>query len=142
MEEQKGRRARVDSKIMRLPPAVREQVDEMLQDTSISYLMISDWLKEYDYDISKSAVQRYAVHARKASQRVVETLEKMRVIIQAVEENPDVDYTKASRIMAMDGLLQRMTTAEEEFLELPLERHPLPRTFPKRSRRVKSLAPA
>lgn len=116
------RRTRIDSKIMRLPVDVRELVDARLRDNSITFQEISDWLKERGFEISKSAVGRYALSMNEAAQRVAETLEKMRAIVKAVEDNPDVDYTKASRIMAMDGLLQKVTTAEDEFLDLPLDK--------------------
>lgn len=116
------RRTRIDSKISRLPDEVKEQLDAMLLDTSNSYVDIAKWLNEEGYEISKSAVGRYAIKANQATQRVVETLEKTKAIIQAVEKNPDMDYTKASRIVMMDGLLQKVTTAEEEFQEMPLDK--------------------
>lgn len=116
------RRTRVDSKISRLPERIREQLDAMLLDTSNSYVDIAEWLNEEGYEISKSAVGRYAIKANQATQRVIETLEKTRAIVQAVEKNPDMDYTKASRIVMMDGLLQKVTTAEEEFQEMPLDK--------------------
>lgn len=116
------RRTRTSSKISLLPILVRDMVDTMLLDTSNTYDDIAAWLQESGYEISKSAVGRYAIRANRATQRVVETLAKTRAIIQAVEKNPDLDYTKASRIMMMDGLMQRVTTAEEEFQDMPLDK--------------------
>lgn len=116
------KRKRVNSKISQLPDNVREELDGMLLDTSNSYQDISDWLVEQGFDISKSSVGRYAIRASEATQRVVETLEKSKAIIQAVEKNPDLDFTKASRIVMMDGLLQKVSTADEEFLEMPLDK--------------------
>lgn len=113
---------RVNSKIGRLPEDIRNEVDARIQDNKISLRDTSEWLKEQGYDISQSAVKRHAVHVRKAAQRVANMLEKSKLIVQMVERNPDTDYTKASRIIAMDGLLQKVSTAEEEFLEMPLEK--------------------
>ena len=116
------KRKRTNSKISQLPDNIREELDGMLLDTSNSYQDISDWLVEQGFEISKSSVGRYAIRASEATQRVVETLEKSKAIIQAVEKNPDLDFTKASRIVMMDGLLQKVTTADEEFLEMPLDK--------------------
>lgn len=116
------RRTRVNSKISQLPDEVKEQLDGLLLDTSNSYEDISQWLIAQGYEVSKSSVGRYAIRANEATQRVVETLEKTKAIIQAVEKNPDLDYTKASRIVMMDGLLQKVSTAEEEFQEMPLDK--------------------
>lgn len=97
-------------------------MDGLLLDTRNSYAEITDWLNAQGYKVSKSSVGRYAIKANKATQRVVETLEKTKAILQAVEKNPDMDYTKASRIIMMDGLLQKVSTAEEEFQEMPLDK--------------------
>lgn len=121
-KKRKRVRTRVNSKITQLPDEVKEELDGMLLDTSNSYQDIADWLVEQGFEISKSSVGRYAVRANEATQRVVETLEKTKAIIQAVETNPDLDYTKASRIVMMDGLLQKVSTADEEFLEMPLDK--------------------
>ncbi len=39
-----------------------------------------------------------------------------------MEAHPDLDYTKAAELVLMDGLMQRVSTAEEEFDELPLDK--------------------
>ena len=105
------RRTRISSKITQLPEEVKEQLDELLLDTSNTYEEIAKWLKSEGYEISKSAVGRYAIRANQATQRVVETLEKTKAIAAAVEKNPDLDYTRASRMVLMDGLMQRVSTA-------------------------------
>ncbi|MBV1817634.1 DUF3486 family protein [Bacteroidales bacterium MSK.15.36] len=117
-----SKKRRANSKISQLPDDIKEKLDGLLLDTSNSYQDISDWLNEQGYKVSKSSVGRYAIRASQATQRVVETLEKTKAIIQAVEKNPDLDYTKASRIVMMDGLLQKVSTAEEEFQEMPLDK--------------------
>lgn len=122
MAEKERRRTRVSSKITQLPDNIREQLDAQLLDTSNTYEDIAGWLKENGYEISKSAVGRYAIRANKAAQRVAETLERTKAIAAAVEKNPDLDYTKASRMVLMDGLMQRVSTAEEEYQEMPLDK--------------------
>lgn len=116
------RRSRINSKIGMLPEAVQDKVDEMLLDTSITYDAIALWLTEEGYEISRSAVGRYAVRATLATARVVENLEQMEAIVKLLEKNPDVDYTKANRLLIMDGLSRRLATAEDEWGEMPLDK--------------------
>lgn len=116
------RRTRVNSKITQLPDDVKEQLDAQLLDTSNTYKDIEAWLKQKGYKISRSAVGRYAIRANQAAQRVAETLERTKAIAIAVEKNPDLDFTKASRMVLMDGLMQRVSTAEDDFAEMPLDK--------------------
>ena len=117
-----GKRTRINSKIGQLPEAIQDQIDEMLLDTSITYDYIAKWLTDQGYEISRSAVGRYAVRANKAAARVAENLEQMEAIVKLVEKNPDVDYTKANRMLMMDGLARRLSTAEDEWGEMPLDK--------------------
>jgi hypothetical protein len=121
-EKTERRRTRVSSKITQLPEDLKEQLDAQLLDTSITYEDIAVWLKESGYEISKSAVGRYAIRANQAAQRVAETLQRTKAIAAAVEKNPDLDFTKASRMVLMDGLMQRVSTAEDDFAEMPLDK--------------------
>ncbi|MFR3921921.1 MAG: phage protein Gp27 family protein, partial [Dysosmobacter welbionis] len=87
-----------------------------------TYEELSAWLKEEGYEISKSAIGRYAIRSTQAAQRVAETLQRTQVIAQAVEAHPDLDYTKAASMVLMDGLMQRVSTAEDDFQEMPLDK--------------------
>lgn len=121
-KEQQRRRQRVSSSVDRLPPEIKAQLDDKLADTSNTYVELAAWLKELGYDISKSAIGRYAIRSSQAAQRVAETLQRTAAIAKAVETHPDLDYTKAASMVLMDGLMQRVSTAEEEFQELPLDK--------------------
>lgn len=116
------RRTRVSGSIDRLPEEVRAQLDAMLMDTANSYTDLSLWLKGKGYTISKSAIGRYAIRTSQAAQRVAETLQRTQAIAAAVEAHPDMDYTKAASMVLMDGLMQRVATAEEDFAEMPLDK--------------------
>lgn len=115
-------RTRISSKMTELPEDVRLKVDTMLADTSNRYEDISDYLKNEGYDISRSAVGRYALRNNAAMQRVLEAQAQTQRLIQAVQKNPDADYTEAGMMLLMDGLIQRMATAEEEFDKMPLDK--------------------
>lgn len=116
------RKTRISSKVDELPEEIRRGVDVMLTDTSNTYQYISDHLKKQGYDISKSAIGRYAMRSSTAMQRLLEAQAQTERLVQVVQQNPDADYTEAGMRMLMDGLINKMATAEEEFDALPLDK--------------------
>ncbi len=118
----KRRKTRINSKIESLPQELKQQVDAMVADVGYSYTDISQWLSEKKYNISRSAVGRYAIRANEAASRVNENLAKTKAILDTLERNPELDTAKASTALMMDGLMQRMSTAEEDYLEMPLDK--------------------
>lgn len=116
------RRTRIRSSIDLLPEDVRAELDLRLADTANTYSDLSCWLKSEGYEISRSAVGRYAIRSTTAAQRVAETLQRTQAIAKAVEEHPDLDYTQAASLVMMDGLMQRVSTAEDDFSEMPLDK--------------------
>ena len=113
---------RLTSKIDELPEDLRMKVDVMLADTSNTYEYISQFLKGEGYDISKSSVGRYATRTNNAMQRLLEAQAQTDRLIQVVKENPEADYTEAAILLTMNGLLNKVATAEEEFNEMPLDK--------------------
>jgi len=118
----KRSKQRISSKIDELPEDLRRKVDVMLADTSNTYEYISQFLKEEGYDISKSSVGRYATRTNNAMQRLLEAQAQTDRLIQVVKENPEADYTEAAILLTMNGLLNKVATAEEEFNEMPLDK--------------------
>lgn len=118
----KRTKQRITSKIDELPEDLRMKVDVMLADTSNTYEYISRFLKEEGYDISKSSVGRYATRTNNAMQRLLEAQAQTDRLIQVVKENPEADYTEAAILLTMNGLLNKVATAEEEFNEMPLDK--------------------
>lgn len=119
---EKRTKQRISCKIDELPEELKVKVDVMLADTSNSYEYISRFLKEEGYSISKSSVGRYATRTNKAMQRLLEAQAQTDRLIQVVKENPDADYTEAAILLTMNGLLNKVATAEEEFNEMPLDK--------------------
>lgn len=118
----KRTKQRITSKIDELPEDLRRKVDVMLADTSNTYEYISQFLKGEGYDISKSSVGRYATRTNNAMQRLLEAQAQTDRLIQVVKENPEADYTEAAILLTMNGLLNKVATAEEEFNEMPLDK--------------------
>ena len=108
--------------VIKLPDDIKTELDVRLADTANTYEDLSTWLKAEGYEISKSAIGRYAIRSTQAAQRVAETLQRTQAIAQAVEAHPDLDYTKAASMVLMDGLMQRVSTAEDDFAEMPLDK--------------------
>ena len=118
----KRTKQRITSKIDELPEDLRMKVDVMLADTSNTYEYISQFLKGEGYDISKSSVGRYATRTNNAKQRLLEAQAQTDRLIPVVKENPEADYTEAAILLTMNGLLNKVATAEEEFNEMPLDK--------------------
>ena len=118
----KRTKQRITSKIDELPEDLRMKVDVMLADTSNTYEYISQFLKGEGYDISKSSVGRYVTRTNNAMQRLLEAQAQTDRLIQVVKENPEADYTEAAILLTMNGLLNKVATAEEEFNEMPLDK--------------------
>lgn len=118
----KRTKQRITSKIDELPEDLRMKVDVMLADTSNTYEYISQFLKGEGYDISKSSIGRYATRTNNAMQRLLEAQAQTDRLIQVVKENPEADYTEAAILLTMNGLLNKVATAEEEFNEMPLDK--------------------
>lgn len=113
---------RVRSSIDQLPPDVREELDLRLAANKHTFVELSEWLTELGYPISKSAIGRYSRRSAAAAKRVADTLQRTRTIVREIEAHPDMDYTKAAQVMLMDGLTRRVSTAEDEFDEMPLDK--------------------
>ena len=94
----------------------------MLADTSNTYVEISQFLKTEGYEISKSSICRYAARTNTAMQRLKEAQLQTDKLVQVIKENPEADYTEAAIVMTMNGLVNRMATAEEEFDAMPLDK--------------------
>lgn len=119
---EKRSKQRVCGKIDELPESLRMKVDVMLADVSNSYEYISSFLKEEGYEISKSSVGRYATRTNRAMQRILEAQAQTDRLIQVVKENPETDYTEAAILLTMNGLLNKVATAEEEWDDMPLDK--------------------
>lgn len=116
------KRSRIRCKIDLLPVNLKDTVRLMLMDTSNTYLDIALFLQEEGYEISKSAVGRYALRHNAVAKRLSEVQEQTRMLVEAVKDDPDVDYTEASMRMLITSLTEKIATAQEEFDSMPLDK--------------------
>ena len=118
----KARKPRSDAKIYQLPKAVLDGVNERLVNCNMSYADIVAWLAGQGYKVSQSSLSRYAFKVFESAQRVADDLEKTKYIIDVIGRNPDLDTTEATSAILKSGLLQKISSAEEEFNNMPIEK--------------------
>lgn len=118
----KPRKPRSDAKMYQLPKAVLDGVNERLVNYNMSYADIIAWLAEQGYKVSQSSLSRYAFKVFESAQRVADDLEKTKHIIDVIGRNPDLDTTEATSAILKSGLLQKISSAEEEFNNMPIEK--------------------
>lgn len=118
----KPRKPRSDAKIYQLPRPVLDGVNDRLMNYNMSYADIISWLAEQGYEVSQSSLSRYAFKVFESAQRVADDLEKTKYIIDVIGRNPELDTTEATSAILKSGLLQKISSAEEEFHNMPIEK--------------------
>ncbi len=118
----KPRKPRSDARMYQLPKAILDGVNERLVNYNMSYADIIAWLAEQGYKVSQSSLSRYAFKVFESAQRVADDLEKTKYIIDVIGRNPDLDTTEATSAILKSGLLQKISSAEEEFNNMPIEK--------------------
>lgn len=116
-----GKKTRVRCKIIELPSEIRFVVDSMLANVTYSYQDISDYLAEQGYQISHSAVWRYAMRTNNATQRLAEVQAQTKALVDAIKKNPDIDYTEGTLQIIAGGLTQKIASAQEEWDNMNLK---------------------
>jgi len=116
------KQARVRSKVDEFPPEIREGLDRMLADVRYTYSEIAEALTAQGYEISKSAIHRYAQRTSAAAERLRMAAEQTRALIQSIKDGQDVEASEVGSALLLDGLIKRLATAEEEFDVLPLDK--------------------
>ena len=99
----------------------RELIDRMLADGYI-YEDIMEAVAQAGERISKSSIQRYHASFEQVAERITKTREQMKVLIDAVRDQPGTDLAEAANQVMMQGLLTRIATAGDEFDALPLDK--------------------
>ena len=117
-----GKHTRVRGTVDALPEDIRKLLDDMLADTRYTYKNILSVINERGENISYGALQRYAMRSGEVNRRLREAQEQARALVAVVKENPDIDYTDAGLQIAMNGLINKISTAEEEFAEISAEK--------------------
>ena len=108
-------RNRIKSRVDELPDEIRAQLDTMLADVNYTYQDIADTITDLGYEISRSAVGRYAMRHNSAARRLKEASEQTTALLQFIRENQDVESTELASAIMIDGLTRRIATADEDW---------------------------
>ncbi len=111
-----GKNRRKHSKIDKLPPTLKETVEQMMQG-DFTYREIAEFIKNNGYPISTTAVYQHAktLNATVQSMRIAQ--ENFRVIMDVVNESPDVDATEGITRLLSANVLQAINNIDGESLK-------------------------
>ncbi|WP_027625538.1 phage protein Gp27 family protein [Clostridium lundense] len=115
-------RTRIKCRIDEFPEEIKELINQRLADVNIGYVEIAEEVTELGYPISKSSIGRYAFRNNNIAKSLKESAEQMKVIVEAVKEDKNLDVIGAVNQMMAHGLAQRMAIAQEEMLEMPIDK--------------------
>ncbi len=110
-----SKRTRVRCKIGSMHPEIRSSVENMIMTPQeFTYQDISEFCKEHGYDISTSAVFRYARRMNADLQIAVMNQENLRRVTEAMNRYPDLDYVEVLMVIMAQKLLDRIMAAPED----------------------------
>lgn len=113
---------RKHNKVFSLPEELRNAVDEMLLDTSITYWDISKWLAEKGEPISKSTIGRYALETKQLAHRLMETQARVQELVKVAKNQDDEGLTEGALQIAVHKLTEKIALIEEDLDDLPPEK--------------------
>lgn len=119
---QERERNRVKSRVDELPEEIKELLHKRLADVNFTYQEIADELTELGYEISKSAVGRYALRQGGVTKRLKESAEKIKALAEVVKENRDIEASEVAASILMDALIERVATGAEDIEKMPLDK--------------------
>jgi len=99
------RRNRKHSKIDKLPPDLRDTVEQMMQ-SNFTYAEIADYIRDHGFEISITSVYRHAKMAQ----------ENFRVVMEEVAKYPQLDTTEGIiRLLSHQVMEAIQNTTEEQW---------------------------
>lgn len=113
---------RIKSRVDELPPEAREMLNTMLADVTYTYVQIADAMTSKGWEISRQSVGRYALRQNAVANRLMDVREQTTALLAVARTNQDVEATELATSILIDGLTQKIATAQEEFDAMPLEK--------------------
>ena len=115
-------RNRIKSRVDELPEESRRLLDQRLADVTYTYQEIAGELTEHGWTISKASVGRYALRQNAVAKRLKESREQTMALIQQIQDNQDIEASELASTVLINGLTQRIATAQEDFEAMPLDK--------------------
>ncbi|MBO5369423.1 MAG: DUF3486 family protein [Clostridia bacterium] len=114
-----GKKNRKCSKIDRMPLKIKETVEQMMLDTTVTYREIVDYIQKKGYEISLSSVQRHAANLNESASTLRMAQENFRVIMDEISKYPNLDTTEGIiRLLSNYTMEAINATPEERWKEL------------------------
>lgn len=101
--------------------ACRQMVDQMLAQ-GYTYEDIVTAVRDQGEMITAASLSRYHGSFERIAETITQTREQMKVLIDAVREQPNTELAEVANQVMMQGLLRRVATAQDEFGSLPLDK--------------------
>ncbi|MDR1628958.1 MAG: DUF3486 family protein [Oscillospiraceae bacterium] len=118
----KKRNNRNHSSIEKLPPSLRDTVEEMLLIGS-TYREIIEYVASHGEKISQSALSRYFIKFNDNLQVMQLAQESANKISEMLQRYPEIDFTEGLALLTSQNLFSRLADAQEdEWKDLPLEK--------------------
>lgn len=111
-----GKHTRKHYAIDKLPPAIKETVDEMIK-SDFTYREIVDYIKTSGHGISVSAVQRYSANLMQSLQSIRMTQANFRAIMDETANYNHVDFTEPLTRLLCGQLLEQINNLSGEQLQ-------------------------
>ncbi len=108
-----GKHIRKHYAIDKLPPEIKETVDEMIK-ADFTYREIVEYIMTLGNVISISAVQRYATNFMQTLQSIRITQANFRAIMDETEHYNNVDFTEPLTRLLCGQLLEQLSTLSNE----------------------------
>lgn len=115
-------RNRIRSRVDELPPEAREYLDKQLADVTRTYTEITADMSTHGWDISRSAIGRYALRCNAVASRLRAAREQTVMLLDQMRDNKDLEASELGTSLLIDGLTRRLAMAEEDFEDMPLEK--------------------
>lgn len=109
---------RKHNKVYELPKDMKEELDDMLRDTSISYVQMSEYLKEQGYDISKSTIGRYALETHKLANKLMEAQSQVAELVKMAKQEDGENITEGAMQIATVKLTEKIAMLDTEIDEM------------------------
>lgn len=104
------------SKIRKLPPELREMVNEML-DQGVSVADIADRLRSFGQDVSASGVGRYRLDWRESVKDLAEAREFAEVVVRNMAEQPEGKGARLNAELIQGALFSSLVAMRAKNLE-------------------------
>ena len=113
MSKGNRRRHRATGEIDKLPPEIRDAVDQMLL-SGKSYREIVEYLSENNVGLSQMTVCRYARRYLASVEEIKMSRENVRMMLEEMDKYPNVDTTEAILRMASQNVYDVISSLPKE----------------------------